>query len=323
MEKCCLFSIPVQIEGKISIKRYKSPHSSPIAKTTRVRRTNSISTDVLVFIKPKHRSRNSVDFTENQRNYTARQDSRMKHTTELLNTVKREPDDIGSLIKEKMLENRILTESINSFTEKKVEDNWKLKEMKRLLKEEDLQIRALKQKVMKMTQVNDLTVHKTQLEEILRMVKQNEELREQLKKMKNERKKYGKPKISQIKYQEAKSILHKLEIKHESYLTENSELQRSLISLKKSNSQHPNTLTANHESDLKSALTDLLKLSYLVNNYIESQTVDFSKLLTLTFPIPCSTIPEYLEKMKKTVETLRIQSTDLYAEHCGSACNTQ
>ena len=324
MENRCLFYIPVLIGGKISTKQYKSPQSSPAALTARVRRTNSIASDVPIIIKPKHRSRNSVDFTENQRDYTARQDFGFKHTNELLNTVKRPPGgSISSLIKAKMIENKVLAESISTFTDKKVEDNGKFDEMKRLLKEEDLQIRALKQKVMKMTQVNDLSVHKSQFEEILGMAKQNEELRDQLKKMKNQRKKYGKPKVSKLKFQDAKSVLHKLELRHESNLTENSELQKSLIALKKSNNQHPSMLKSNHESDLKSALTDLLKLSYILNNYIQSQTVDFSSLITLTFPIPCSTVPEYLEKIRKTVETLRIQSTDLYAEHCGSTCNTQ
>lgn len=327
MENRSIFNIPAQISGKLVIKHYKSPQSSPDSSTFRLRRTNSIASEVPLVVKSKHKSRNSVDYTLNTNFNTNKpvpnQNIKIKHMTELLQTVRKSSNGINSMIKEKMIENRILAESINNVRDAFNDDRGKAEEMKHLIEEEKLQIGILKGKVLKMTQFNELRVHKVQLEEIQSVIKQNEELRMQIEIMKNQRKKYGKPKISKIKYEEAKSQLHKLELKHESNLTENLSLQHSLLSQKKQNDHFPSTQNPASIQVLKSVLSDLLKFSHITSHYIKYQSVDLSKLLIQDFSVPCSTIPEYLEKIRKTVESLRIQSTDLYAEHCGSNCITQ
>jgi hypothetical protein len=229
-------------------------------------------------------------------------------------------DQIKNL-RNKLEENRVLKETINTFKSSQIESDSNLQKGKELVEEHESEIKLLKEKLIRLTDLNLLKARKEKLEEIQNLAKDNEDLRKSIKSLKLNLKKFGGKKTTVLEFQEKTKQKRKLDEKLETLLNENSKLQQTLIDSKKKNSS-----SANPSSiclDLKLILSDILKISYVAGALLKKESLDFSKLISNDFCLELESVPEYLDKTRKTLEGLRRKSTDLYAEHCGSSCNTQ
>ena len=224
------------------------------------------------------------------------------------------------ILKSKIQENRILSESINTYKQNSIESNSSIKSLKNSIKDQDLEIKSLKEKLLKLTNLNDLKSCKQKLEEIQSLTKENEDLHKSINSLKTTIKKYGTKKITQKEFNSKTIQLKKIQEKWEQGLNENSKLQQDLIKLKKSNLASGSN--KNISLDLKVILSDIMKISYIANGYSEKKSIDFSKLLNQDFYLELGSLAEYIEKIRKSLEGLRRTSTDLYAEFCGSTCTT-
>ena len=222
------------------------------------------------------------------------------------------------ILKSKIQENRILSESINTYQQNSIESHSSITSLKKSIKDQDLEIKSLKEKLLKLTNLNDLKNCKQKLEEIQTLTQENEELHKGIKTLKATIKKYGNKKLTQKEFNSKTIQLKKIQEKWEQSLNDNSKFQQDLIKLKKSNLASGSN--KNIGLDLKVILSDIMKIAFIATGYSERKSVDFSKLLNQDFYLELGSIPEYIERIRKSLEGLRRTSTDLYAEFCGSSC---
>ena len=119
---------------------------------------------------------------------------------------------------------------------------------------------------------------------------------------------------------------HKIQEIEEQYaenLSKNSKMQQELIKLKKKNYKKKNGSDSENILELSRILSDISKITFLAQEYNDKKYVNLSKVLSKEFNVIFNSPDKYIEKIKKETEKLRLNCADIYAELCGSACNTQ
>ncbi|OMJ90648.1 hypothetical protein SteCoe_6925 [Stentor coeruleus] len=281
----------------------------------------------------------SFNFTnkKNQKNYLTafdkqkeclfknmeRQKERVKHMQEMLKNTQTnyEIGTLDSKIKEKTLENRFLAETIKNLslsTEVITKDTTE--DILSKVSTIEIDIASLQKDMEKLQKKYNLSAKKTQLSNLQDIENQNETFKKQIFQIKNEVGKYFAKPDELIEVKKKQSIIND---KYTSGLVENTNLQQELIKLRKANFVRSSYGKKDSLIDLACLLADVSKLACIAKAYCEKNSIDIKILFKQENLCRCSTSQEYLEKIKKQLEGLRMSSTDIYAEQCGSSCYTQ
>lgn len=330
MERNCIFNIPETLGKNIKVRTYKSPDSSPNAKnlfSARKSTTDLFEIDFGYRKKKKHR--NSVDLTtfdlqkEFFFNGMGKQKEKVKQIQKLLTSTLQPHNDnsLESQIKEKILENRVLAESIknlslsHSFTKRDSSETILMK-----ASTIEIEILNMQKSLKKYLSIHNFKFKKQELENMQDLCQNNKILKEQINELRLKNEKYYK---NPREINEMKKKLEILNGKYTTCLNENSELQEQLIQIKKKNLNQVNCMKKDNIMDLACMLNDVSKLACVANTYCEKNFIDFAVLMQNDNECKCCSPQEYLERIKKQLERLRVSCTDVYAEQCGRSCNTQ
>ena len=335
MENNCLFNIPSQLRVNIKQRLYKSPESSPVVMTERACRTKSNEFSDLKFNSHKKPERNSVDLTERNlhKEYLFKnmkqQKDKVKNMKALLQTLHSSKEDwsIDSEIKAKILENRMLAETIKNLSlSKEIELHKSTENIVKNIEEHDLEIATLEKKLNKLIAVRGnnkrgSSIHKADIETIL---SENNQIKQEIQGKTEVLSKYKLTcKISQADLGKIQNKVGVIGERCEAVRRENIRMQAELSKLKSDNYIRVHGTTGENISHLSQILGDLLKISALATGYSENKSPDFDKIFQQDYYFNCDSVKQYLDSMKKEVTKLRLRCTDVYAEQCGSTCTPQ
>ncbi|OMJ71544.1 hypothetical protein SteCoe_30217 [Stentor coeruleus] len=330
MERNCIFNIPETLGKDIKVRTYKSPDSSPNGKALLSARKSTTGLFEIDFgYRKKKKHRNSVDLTtfDLQKDCFFKsmelQKEKVKQMQKLLTSTQQPHNDdhLESQIKEKILENRVLAESIKnlslnySFTERDSTESILIK-----ASTIEIEILSIQKSLKNYLSIHNLKFKKQELENMQNLCINNKMLKKQINELKLKHEKYHK---NPHEIHEMKKKYETLNEKYSTCLNENSELQEQLIQIKKKNLNRVNCIKKDNTIELACILTDVSKLAYVAKAYCEKNLIDFSVLMQNNNICKCNSPQEYLENIKKQLERLRVSCTDVYAEQCGSTCNTQ
>lgn len=252
-----------------------------------------------------------------------RQKERVKRMQEML-TSTQSNHEIGTLdsnIKEKTLENRFLAETIKNLslsTEVTTKDNTE--DILSKVSTIEIDIVNMQKSLEKLQKKYNLNSKRAELENLQDIENQNETLKKQIFQVKNDIGKYFAKPDELIEVKKKQSIIGE---KYASGLAENANLQQQLIKLRKANFARSSYGRKDSMIDLACLLADVSKLACVAKAYCEKNSIDITVLFKQETLHRCSTSQDYLENIKKKLEGLRMNCTDIYAEQCGSSCYTQ
>lgn len=326
----CAFNIPaMQKQQRIgSIK--KSPQTSSQITSERVHKKNSMSsTDTELLQYKRTRGRNSVDLSENQhKDYLLeniqKQKLKVQNMQALLKTVHEPQEDwnVEEKIKAKILENRILAENIKNLS---LNEQYELNESTESIVKSiaccDNEIEILQKKYLQLSRAPQVTIRSEDREGLKGLSCENLKLRTEIKSLAEEVSKYNESSKSRGEFLQILSQVNINEEKYSELLNDNAALQKQLIDIKRENPQKSTYL--DNLENLSRILSEISKIAYIAEKYSEGKAIDLSGLLRQNFSLKSNTVQEYLDKIRKALEKVRLHSTDLYAEQCGMACNPQ
>jgi hypothetical protein len=327
--KCALF-IPNHFNEEVKTSNYKSPKFYPEYKSNSSHKKNSVSyTDCDFRRNTSSRSQKPMNYNglgQDHLNHLIKQKQKVNSIKKTLTSIQDFDieSDIDAAIKKKILENRVLAENIknlsikerfnvNESTDDVIKNitNCELENTNLYIKLENLgKNRASEQEIV-------------EAEEIQRLYQENKSLKHQIGLITDTLSKYKDKKVSREDTKPLKREIKLLDDAYAQTLTENSLLQENLIRIKKEASVYSNTPSNEIQSKLSKILIDLSTISSLVSSYTEKKSIDFSSLLHHDYILDCTSNKQYVEKIKKVLEQLRVQTNDLYAEQCGNACYIQ
>ena len=336
MENNSLFNIPSQLHTKIKQRSYKSPESSPVITTERHYRTKSNETLDLQFSSRKKAESDSVDLTERNL-HKAYLFKNMQHQQEKVNNMKallknfqnsKQDWSIDSEIKAKILENRMLAETIKNLSlSKEIELHESTEYLLKNIQEHDIEIADLEKNLneiatVKVKNKSDCIVYKA---DVQRLISENQEIKQEIELKNKVLSKYKKTcKISHAELGEIQKKVARIGERCEAVRRENIGMKGELRRIKSDNYVRVYGTTYENISQLSNILGDLMKISALATEYSgNSESQEFNKILQQDYAVNCNSVKEYLDSVKREVTKLRLRCTDVYAEKCGSKCTPQ
>ena len=209
--------------------------------------------------------------------------------------------------------------NLSLYEENKVDESTE-KILKRISINEH-ELLNLQKQLLKSLKTETLENQKTEALQFKILDEENKTLQAEIQKLKDQLPRYTNNRIPKQNYEKLHSEYLKLEKKYSNSFNENSLLQQSLLKIKNSNfSKFNNSLTENL-AELSRILSDLSKISCLTRAYSMRTPVDYSNLLGQDSNH--SSIQIYIEKIRKEVEKISLECTDIYAEQCGNNCYIQ
>jgi len=252
-----------------------------------------------------------------------RQNSSQSYKLEEMKQVLLRFEELEDKLKNKQTERNQLFQKL-SQAETSIQ-NEVFEEQERLssyIHQDQEKLKALQQE--KLDLEKELQTRKLLNQETQTIQQKNQELRENIENQEKEIHSYEQQGLRKEDYDSLQAQIEELEYTQNSLLEQNLHLKQELISHQNANAPLRKSSSAYFESveEMSGVLCELNQLKYILDSYQNNQEVNVTRLLNFKKQ-PVHSLDEVLLNVKEITQDLRVQVTDIYAEHCGNTCVNQ